>query len=65
VTASVPSVTIDDQPATVYFSGLAPAFVGLWQLNIQVPPAASTGEAIVLSLDFGNQTANSVTIAVK
>jgi uncharacterized protein (TIGR03437 family) len=64
-TASMPIVTIDDKAAAVYFSGLAPAFVGLWQLNIQVPPNASSGEAVSLNLSLGNQTANGVTIAVK
>ena len=65
VTASTPMVTIDDKAAAVYFSGLAPAFVGLWQLNVQVPPNASSGEAVGLNLSLGNQPANGVTIAVK
>jgi hypothetical protein len=30
-------ITIGGQPATVLFSGLAPGFVGLWQLNVQLP----------------------------
>jgi uncharacterized protein (TIGR03437 family) len=63
-TAALPSANIDGKPAVVYFSGLAPGFVGLWQLNIQVPFDASSGEVSV-SLSLGNQTANDVTIAIR
>lgn len=36
-TISVPRVTIGGVSATVSFSGLAPGFVGLYQVNVQVP----------------------------
>ncbi len=42
-TTITPSVTIGGLPATVLFSGEAPYFVGLNQLNIQVPAGASSG----------------------
>src|SRR5262249_7381632 len=32
-----PSVTIGGAPAAVTFSGLAPGWVGLYQVNVQVP----------------------------
>lgn len=35
--ASAPIVYIAGVPATVDFSGLAPGFVGLWQINVRVP----------------------------
>jgi uncharacterized protein (TIGR03437 family) len=38
-----PVVRIDDVQAPVVFAGLAPGFVGLYQLNIQVPPSLSAG----------------------
>jgi uncharacterized protein (TIGR03437 family) len=42
-TRVVPNVTIGARPATVQFSGLAPYNVGLYQLNVVVPPDAPTG----------------------
>ena len=34
---------IGGRPANVSFSGLAPFFVGLYQINVTVPPDAPTG----------------------
>lgn len=42
-TRVTPEVTIGGRPAPVQFSGLAPGFVGLYQLNVQVPGDAPTG----------------------
>jgi uncharacterized protein (TIGR03437 family) len=42
-----PIVTVDSQPSTVYFAGLTPTFVGLYQIDFQVPPGASSGEDVV------------------
>ena len=35
---------IDGQPATVIFAGLAPGYPGLYQVNVQVPAGASSGD---------------------
>ncbi len=42
-TATVPVVNIGGSQAQVLFSGLAPGFVGLYQLNVIVPTSAPTG----------------------
>ena len=39
-----PTVTVASQPATVVFAGLTPAFVGLYQINFQVPTSAGSGQ---------------------
>lgn len=65
VTASVPAVTIGGAPATVAFSGLAPGFVGLWQLNILIPDGAPVGDAVPLVISFGGRESRATTIAVK
>lgn len=39
-----PTVTVGSQPSTVAFAGLTPAFVGLYQINFQVPTGATSGE---------------------
>ncbi len=64
-TAALPSVTIGGKNATVYFSGLAPGFAGLWQLNAQVPADAPSGAAVEVVVNFGGRAANRLTIAVE
>ena len=65
VTAETPVVTIGGKQALVYFSGLAPGYVGLWQLNIQIPPDAPSGLAVELVGTYGGRTSNKVTIAIE
>ncbi len=64
-TASLPTATVGGKPATVYFSGLAPGFVGLWQLNVQVPADAPSGANVEVVISYGGKTANRVTIAIE
>jgi len=40
-----PSVTIDGIDAPVQFAGLAPGFIGAYQLNVTVPPGVRSGTA--------------------
>jgi uncharacterized protein (TIGR03437 family) len=47
------------------FSGLAPGFVALYQVNAQVPASAATGPAVPLTLMFPDGSSNTVTIAVE
>ncbi|MCH7977835.1 MAG: S8 family serine peptidase [Acidobacteria bacterium] len=62
-TQTTPFVTIGGISAPVTFSGLAPTFVGLYQVNIQVPFGVSAGEHdLVLSSNGVNS--NPVTIAI-
>lgn len=39
----LPIVTIDGQPCTVDFAGLTPGLVGLYQVNLTVPPGVRVG----------------------
>ena len=38
-----PTVTVASQPASVVFAGLTPGFVGLYQINFQVPASVASG----------------------
>jgi uncharacterized protein (TIGR03437 family) len=49
--------------APVRFAGLAPSFVGLYQVNIEVPANAPTGE-VVLILQSNGVPSNAVTISI-
>ena len=63
-TLATPTVTIGGAPATVSFSGLAPGYVGLYQINVQVPVGAPTGPAIPLIVTIAGVSSNTATIAV-
>ncbi len=64
-TTTAPTVTIGGASAPVSFSGLSPGFVGLYQVNVQVPDSAPTGAAVNLVISIGGATSNTVTIAVQ
>jgi uncharacterized protein (TIGR03437 family) len=60
-----PTVTIGGQSAQVLFSGMAPGFVGLWQINAQIPQNVTPGNAVPLVVNAGGVASNTVTIAVQ
>lgn len=64
-TTSLPEVTLGGVQAPVFFSGLAPAFVGLYQVNIKVPEDAPSGNSIDVILSIGGVQSNVVTIAIE
>lgn len=47
------------------FAGLTPGFVGLFQINVQVPPGIPTQDAYDLSIEYNNQLTNRVKIATQ
>ena len=60
-----PTVMIGGVPTGILFSGLAPTFVGLYQINVQVPAAVPFGDTVPVIVSIGGATANAVTIAVQ
>lgn len=63
-TVSTPIVTIDGIPGVVIFSGAAPGFTGLYQINVQIPASTRSASDIPVVLSIGGRQSNSVTIAV-
>jgi uncharacterized protein (TIGR03437 family) len=63
-TSSTPTVTIGNLPANVTFSGLAPGFVGLYQVNALVPATVPAGGAVPVVVSLGGVASNTATIAV-
>ena len=64
--ASAPvTVVVGGAPVTPSFAGLAPGFNGLYQINVQIPPATTPGSAIPLSVQEAGQTSNTVAVAIQ
>jgi uncharacterized protein (TIGR03437 family) len=61
---TTPQVTIGGISVTPTFSGLAPGFVGLYQVNALVPAGVTAGSAVPVSISIGGVASNTVTIAV-
>ncbi|MBI3667132.1 MAG: hypothetical protein HY236_13075 [Acidobacteria bacterium] len=59
-----PIVMVDGVSAVLNFSGVAPGFVGLNQVNLHIPPGTRTASNIPVTLTLGGKDANPVTIAV-
>jgi uncharacterized protein (TIGR03437 family) len=64
MTLANPTVTIGGANANVSFSGLAPGFVGLYQLNVTVPQSVSSGNQNV-QISVGGITSNAAILAVQ
>ena len=65
LTVVTPVVMIGGSSAEVLFSGMAPGFVGLYQVNARVPTAAPAGDEVPLEIEIGGKTSDTVTMAVR
>jgi len=60
------SVLINGQPATLIFYGEAPGIVsGVMQINVQIPPNASSGNLPIQVSIGGNSSRTGVTVSVQ
>jgi uncharacterized protein (TIGR03437 family) len=59
------SVTIGGQSAPVSFAGLAPGFVGLYQVNVTFPSGVASGNAVPVVVTTVSLGSNTATIAVQ
>jgi uncharacterized protein (TIGR03437 family) len=64
-TTTPPTVTIGGVNAPVSFAGLAPDFVGLYQVNVPIPAGVTPGNAVPVIISIGGETSNTATIAVQ
>ncbi|MBM3744650.1 MAG: hypothetical protein FJW34_02500 [Acidobacteria bacterium] len=63
-TVLTPEVLIGGRPAEVQYSGLAPGWLGLYQVNARVPDGVPSGAAS-LGLSIGGQRSNEVRIQIR
>jgi uncharacterized protein (TIGR03437 family) len=59
------TATVGGKPAAVQFAGLAPNFVGLYQVNVQIPEGVAAGSAVPLVLYQNGIASNTVTLALR
>ena len=65
VVKTLPSVSIGGQQATVTFAGMAPGFVGVYQVNAQVPKEITTGSEVPVFITQSSVRSNTVSVAVR
>jgi len=63
-TVATPTVMIGGTSAIVAYSGLAPGFVGLYQVNVQVPAGVTAGNQQI-QIVTGTVASNTATLAVQ
>ena len=59
-----PTVTVGGAQAKVFFAGLGPDFVGLAQINIQLPDALPAGNTLEMVVDFAGSASQPVNLPV-
>jgi uncharacterized protein (TIGR03437 family) len=64
-TVEIPLVLIGGKPARVLFSGLAPGLVGVFQVNVEVPADAATGDSVSVVVGIGGRGTNMATLPVR
>jgi uncharacterized protein (TIGR03437 family) len=63
-TSTLPAVTIDNLPATVFGAALAPGFAGLYQVAIQVPSSLADGDWPLVASTGGVQSPSGTVLSV-
>ncbi len=56
---------VGSRPARVVFAGLAPGFVGLYQVNVEIPAGVEPGQEAPLVLFQQGVPSNTVTLAIR
>jgi uncharacterized protein (TIGR03437 family) len=65
-TTTLPQVMVGGVQAKIEFSGLAPQYVGVYQVNFRMPEGVTPGNAVPLQISIGGVTStNQVAIAVQ
>ena len=58
-------VTVGGIPAQVLYAGLAPGFVGLYQINFLIPSGVAPGDAVPLVISTAGATSTPGTMAIR
>lgn len=58
-------VAIASKFGEVLYSGLAPGFVGLWQINVRIPEGGLAGDAVPLRVWINQRAGNDVAVSIR
>ena len=58
------SATLDGAPCRITFAGYAPQLIGVYQINLEIPPVSGRGNA-PLTIEVGGGKSNMVAVAVE
>jgi uncharacterized protein (TIGR03437 family) len=64
-TLLTPAVTVGGVHARVLYSGVAPGFVGLYQVNVEIPADAPVGPRVPVIIEIGGKTSPIANIAIE
>ncbi len=64
-TAANPVVYFGTEPGTVLFSGLAPGFVGLWQINVRLPASNLPSGQTPVFVGIGGIAGNAIPVWIE
>jgi uncharacterized protein (TIGR03437 family) len=59
------TATVGGIQAPVSFSGLAPNFAGLYQVNVRIPAGVQSGNFVPVVVSINGAPSNPVTIAIR
>ena len=65
VTSAPVTALVNGQELPAEFAGLAPGYVGLYQVNVRIPAATAPGLGVSLTLKEGGQVSNTVAVALQ
>jgi uncharacterized protein (TIGR03437 family) len=65
LTVQTPVVLFGDRPGRVLYSGLAAGLVGVYQVNVEVPADAPTGDAVPIIVGIGGRGTNTAKISIR
>lgn len=64
-TTTTPVVYFGSEPGTVLFSGMAPGFVGLWQINVRLPASNLPSGQVPVFVGIGGLAGNAVPVWIE
>ena len=64
-TVKTPTVLIGNVPAEVSYSGVAPGFAGVYQINARIPTSVGAASAVPVQIIIGDASSNVGTLAVR